>query len=177
MEINEKDIFLFVFYPSKLDEDVFRYIDEGKDRFPQINIYREINDSLGREVSPSVKQKLSGKIPAYKLTVVYELFPWTIEASETNDVNPVLAAATVEVQPENLSKTFIDKEKNIVIRLIGTTKRSRLYVFPVTGDKFGEFSLTLNPGQQKFYFRDSLESKIIENVPEIHSISIEVYPG
>ena len=177
MKITEKDIFYYVFYPSKVDADVFRHIDEGKDKFPQIDVYREIKDSSGQEVSPSVKQKLAGKIPAYKLSQVYELFPWTIEASEAKDVNPVLAAATVEVQSDNLSKTFIDKEKNIIIRLIGTVKRSRLYVFPVSGDKLGEFSLTLNPGQQKFYFKDSLESKIIENVPEIHSISVEVYPG
>jgi hypothetical protein len=176
MEITEKDIFYYIFYPSELEEDKLRYIDESKDRFPQMSVYREINDSLNREVSPAVKNKLAKKIPAYKLPVVYELFPWTIEAAELDKNNPVLAAATVEVPSENLSKTFIDKEKNIIIRLIGTNSRSRLYVFPVSGNKLGEFALTLNPGRQKYYFRDSLESRIIEDVPEVHSISIEVYP-
>lgn len=177
MEITEKDIFYFVFYPSELDEDKLRHIDEGKNRFPQIAVYRDIKDSLSREVSPFVKQKLAGKIPYYKLSVVYELFPWTIEASETGLFKPVLAAASAETPASDLSRTFIDKEKNIIIRLTGTKERSRLYVFPVSGNKLGEFSLTFNPGLQKYYFRDSLESKIIENVPEIHSISIEVYPG
>lgn len=176
MEITEKDIFYYVFYPSELEEDKLRYIDENKDRFPQMSVYREISDSLNREVSPAVKNKLAKKIPAYKLPVVYELFPWTIEAKESKISNSQLAAASKEAVSDSISKTFLDKEKNIIIRLIGTSENSRLYIFSVDGNILGEFGLTINPGNKKFHYKDSREIKTMEDVPEIQSISIELYP-
>lgn len=119
--------------------------------------------------------RIAEKIPAYKLIRVYELFPWTIEAAEYHPHIAVLSAAAAETGPEVLSKTFIDKEKNIIIRLIGTVRTARLFVFPVSGDNLGEFTLTLNPGLQKYHFKDSRETKTLEDLPDITSISIELY--
>jgi hypothetical protein len=176
MFITEKDIFYYVFNPETVSEDKRLFISESEELLPLVNLYTDIKNALGEEISPDLKTKLAAKIPAYKLTKAYELFPWTIEASEYNPSTAVLAAATAETEQAVFSKTFIDKEKNIIIRLIGTVSRARLFVFPVSGEKLGEFTLTLNPGLQKYYFKDSQETKILENLPEINSISIEVYP-
>lgn len=176
MEITEKDIFYFVFKSSLLSPEKMQYLQSKIKDYPQLGIYGDIKNSLNEGITGSLKEKIAKKIPLYKLSVVYELFLWTIEAKESYETTPVLAAASGESTSGNLSKTFIDKEKNIVIRLIGTTKSSKLFVFAVSGNKLEEFSLTLNPCAQQYYFKDSSESKIIENVPEIESISIELYP-
>ncbi len=176
MPITEKDIFYFVFFPDGLSDEKLHHISENQDHYPAVEVYNNIKDELSKDISPSLKTKIAEKIPAYKLTKVYELLPWTIEASEFYLASAVLAAATSESDPGLFSKTFIDKEKNIIIRLIGTVKKARLFVFPVSGEKLGEFTLTLNPGLQKYYFKDSQEIKILENLPGINSISIEVYP-
>ncbi len=176
MKINEKDIFYYVFYPQKLSDEKLQYISENAELYPVAGVYNEIKVSLTGGISSSLKAKIAEKIPAYKLSTAYELFPWTIEASEYNTSTAVLAAATAETELGLLSKTFIDREKNIIIRLIGTVRKARLFVFPVSGEKLGEFTLTLNPGLQRYYFRDSQEIKILEDLPEISSISIEVYP-
>ena len=176
MEITEKDIFYFVFNSSLLTPEKIQYLQSKIKDYPQLGIYRDIKISLNEEISQPLKEKIAQKIPTYKISLVYKLFPWTIEVKEYYETTPVLAAASGESNSANLSKTFIDKEKNIVIRLIGTTKSSKLFVFPVSGNKLEEFSLTLNPGLQQYYFKDSSESKIIENVPDIESISIELYP-
>jgi len=176
MSITEKDIFYSVFYPNKLSDEKLHLIIENQNFSSAVDVYNNIKNSLSKEVSPSLKAKIAEKIPAYKFTRVYELFPWTMEASEFYTSTAVLAAATVDTNSALFSKTFIDKEKNIIIRLIGTVKKARLFVFPVSGEKLGEFTLTLNPGLQKYYFKDSQEIKILENLPDISSISIEVYP-
>ncbi len=176
MLITEKDIFYYVFSPGNLGKEKLRYIAENGVLYPAVEVYSDIKNSLEEEISPSLRTKIAEKIPAYKLTRVYELFSWTIEASEYNTSTAVLAAATAETESGVFSKTFIDKEKNIIIRLIGTVKNARLFVFPVSGEELGEFTLTLNPGLQKYYFKNSQESKILEDLPEISSISIEVYP-
>ncbi len=174
--MTEKDIFYYVFYPDSLSGEKLRQIAANEASYPAIEIFNDVKRSLEEEINPSLKKKIAKKIPAYKITLVYELFPWTIEASEYKSSTAVLAAATADTEPGGFSKTFIDKEKNIIIRLIGTVKKARLYVFPVSGEKLGEFSLTLNPGLQKYYFKDSQETKILEDLPDINSISIEVYP-
>ncbi len=175
MEVTEKDIFYYVFYPGFLDNIKLRYIEGNEEHYPALEVYNDIKNSPYEEISPGLKKKIADKIPDYKLTEIYELFPWTIEVTESNTSNSVLAAA-VKTSSGTFSKTFIDKEKKIIIRLSGNIKSARLFVFPITGEKLEEFSLTFNPGSRKFYFKDSLETKIIEDVPEIHSISIEVYP-
>ena len=176
MFTTEKDIFYYVFSPETINEEKRLFIAESEELSSLVRLYTDIKNGLDEEISPDLKAKISAKIPAYKLTRVYELFPWTIEASEYNSSTAVLAAATAETEQGVFSKTFIDREKNIIIRLIGTMSKARLFVFPVSGEKLGEFTLTLNPGLQKYYFEDSQETKILENLPEISSISIEVYP-
>ncbi len=176
MDITEKDIFNFVFNSSLLPEEKMQYIKNNIESYPQIEIFRDIKISFGEEFPQNLKEKLAQNIPVYKSPVVYELYPRTIEAKDFNEATPLLAAASGEVSPSGLSKTFIDSEKNIMIRLVGTKKRSKLFVFPVSGNKIGEFSLTLNPGYQQYYFKDSFETKIIEDIQDIQSISIELYP-
>lgn len=176
MYITEKDIFYYVFKPETLSEQKRGHIAESEELSSLVELYTDIKNGLNENISPSLKSKIAAKIPAYKLTRVFELFPWTIEASEYNTSTAILAAATADTEQGIFSKTFIDKEKNIIIRLIGTVKKARLFVFPVSGEKLGEFTLTLNPGLQKYYFKDSQETKILEDLPDITSISIEVYP-
>ena len=176
MEITEKDIFDFVFNPEILAGEKLQYLETQKSSFPQVKVFEEIKSSLEDNLSDSVKDKIASKIPAYKKAVVYELFSWTIEAKEYVNQTPVLAAASANESPQTLSKTFVDKEKNILIRLIGNTRSLKLFVFPVAGNALGEFSLTLKPGLQQYYFKDSHETKIIENVPDVQSISIELFP-
>ncbi len=176
MFITEKDIFYYVFSPGNLGEEKLRFITENEELYPAIEVYLDAKNSLSEEVSLSLKKKIAEKIPAYKITEVIELFPWTIEAVEFNAPPSVLVAATAKTEPGVFSKTYVDKEKNLIIRLIGTVKKARLFVFPVSGEKLGEFTLTLNPGLQKFYFKDSQEIKILDDLPEITSISIELYP-
>ncbi len=176
MFITEKDIFYYVFNPGMLSEEKRRSIADSEDLYPVVDLYNDIKNGLDEKISQSLKYKIAEKVPAYKLTKIYELFPWTIEASEYNTSTAVLAAATAETESGVFSKTFIDREKNIIIRLIGTVKKARLFVFPVSGEKLGEFMLTFNPGLQKYYFKDSQETKILEDLPDITSISIEVYP-
>ncbi len=174
--MTEEDIFYYMFYPERLTEEKLLHIAGSEEDYDVVELYKEIKNFLEEKISPALKIKIAEKIPSYRLSHVYELSPWTIEASEFNTSVAVLSAATAETEPKVFSKTFIDPEKNIIIRLIGTVRSARLFVFPVSGEKLGEFTLTLNPGLQKYYFKDSHETKILEDLPEIRSISVEVYP-
>ena len=57
MLITEKDIFYYVFSLVNLEEEKVRHIADNEADFPEVEVYKDIFNSLGKELSPCNQKK------------------------------------------------------------------------------------------------------------------------
>ncbi|HAB54406.1 MAG TPA: hypothetical protein DCE80_19870, partial [Ignavibacteriales bacterium] len=75
MNISERDIFNFVFYPKNLSTEKVTYLKNSKVFDEEIDFYRSLKKSLEEELTEDLKQKLAEKIPLYVPLKIFILYP------------------------------------------------------------------------------------------------------
>ena len=65
LEIKEIDLFYYVFSPGELSPEKKEVIRSDERSFNEINFYRDLCESLRKNLNDSLKKKISQRIPEY----------------------------------------------------------------------------------------------------------------
>ena len=167
MIINEQDLFAYVFFPESLGLDKKQTIESDKSLNEDIEFYRQLKLNSESSLSTDIKKKLAEKISAYKLADIIELYPLR-DVIPQNKNGIRLAASTKELTPKTITKTFVDSEKEYLIKVLNYGNETKIFVFSTKDEIVRNFDVVFEPKNLTFHFEDNSEPLIIN-----HSIDAE----
>lgn len=172
MIIDEQDIFNFVFFPNNVSEEKTKLLETDKSFSEAIEFYNQLKLNSERELTNSVKKKLAEKIPAYKLTHVIVLHPLNALTLRTQN-DSRMAAATRELIPKTTTKTFVDSDKDYLIKVLNYGNETKVFVFSTKDEEVKNFDIVIEPQNLKFHFEDNSEPLIINQSVDAEKIQLK----
>ncbi|MCH7771075.1 MAG: hypothetical protein IIA49_08680, partial [Bacteroidetes bacterium] len=164
INIDERDIFNFVFFNDLLSEEKIRYIENNEEKIEGINFYRNLKKSITEPLSKEIKEKIAAKIPVYKTSKIIKLYPVKDELEKKLSEVPILAAASPEQQPAVSAQSFIDEDKTFLIRLLRMDNKTKIFTFPITHTDIKDFNIILYPEERTYSIHNG-EPIEIESTP------------
>lgn len=172
MKITEQDIFRFVFYKDSLDESKKLFLAESSLFKNAIEFYQKLKDSFTVEIPIAVKKMIAEKIPSYEFSNVINLFRVDPEIKKKKQDVLVLAAAS-EKKEESCFSSFMDENKEYLVRLEESENRSRIFVFSTRSEHLKNFTLTILPSDKKIPVANNSQPIELNERIEIDSFQIE----
>lgn len=170
--IEEQDIFNYIFFPDQLNADKKNLIESDKTFQEPLEFYKALKQNSEKEPSSSLRKKIALKIPAYKLTDVVELYPLK-ESYRTNQNGFRLAAASKELTPKMTTRTFVDKEKDYVIKVLNYSNETKVFVFSTKDEVVKDFDIIIEPQNLKYHFEDNSEPLVIPHLVAAEKIQLK----
>jgi hypothetical protein len=172
MNINEQDIFKYVFSPQTLSEEKREYL-RGNEKFKnQILYYKSVKDAINSETSFNLKKKIAAKIPAYTFANVFKLNQVKHENEDSGKV--IFAAKTKDETLQIKTKTFIDDENNFLVRVINFAGSTKIYLFTPTNDKVENISIKIFPSSEEYFMNDNDAPLLIDKRIDVESIELRI---
>lgn len=150
MKITERDIFNFVFFKENLTVEKMEYLKHSKEFVEEIDFYLSLKQSFDVELNDDIKQRIANKISVYVPSKIFLLFPIEKQIKRRLNNKSVLAAATSETSAEFEVKTYIDENKQYLVRLLNSKNHSKIYVFSTSEEVLRNFQVIIKPSGQKF---------------------------
>ena len=166
MNISEKDLFNYVFFPDSLSKQKCKQIVENKHKFSfEISFLAEYKENLKEKVSDKIIEKILSKLEAFNNRV-------GIVLEKTN--NPrlfhseqlVLAAESPILEQKLRTDTFED---------ITDKQQNRIFIFNKDNSEMKNVKINIEPSGKSFVLESSFKPFIISPKQEINRISI--YPN
>jgi hypothetical protein len=173
IKITEIDLFRFVFFTDKLSNEKRELLENSKRFETEINFYNQLRVSMQTNLSFSVKQKLTEKIPAYKFDRIFDLHPQESKLTKRKNDVLVLAAASPDVQTGVTVKTFIDDEKNLLIKFLNFGDHSKVYIFSANDEVLTNFKVKFLPQNIEYILKNNTEPLRTEITSDPDLIRVE----
>ena len=154
MTITEKDIFNYVFFKDTLDKEKITEIEEDNKMLSQIDFYKELKKNLLQDISNDTKKKLNAKIQAYNLADVITLFPQELPDTSKR-IKLLKYAAASEMENASSVLTYINEDKNYLVRLHKDENKYKIFVFSTLQDKLKNLQLTFSPSGEIISLKDN----------------------
>lgn len=172
MIIDEIDIFNYVFFLANLSDEKRKQLESDKSFNDAIEFYKQLKLNSESEPPSSVRKKLAEKIPAYKLTDVIELYP-LVEPRKQVQNGSRLAASTKELTPKISTKTFVDNEKEYLIKVMSIDNETKVFVFSTNDQIIKDFDIVIKPNNLIFHLEDNSEPLIINQSIDVEKIQLK----
>jgi hypothetical protein len=173
MIIDEQDLFAYVFFPENLETDKKQAIESDEALKESIVFYKQLK--LNSESGPSsdIKKKLAEKISAYKLADIVELYPLRdLVPQNKNGIR--LAASTKELTSKTTTKTFVDSDKEYLIKVMNYGTETKVFVFSTKNEIVRNFDLIIEPQKLTYHLEDNSEPLIVPHHVNAEKIQLKL---
>lgn len=172
MSINEKELFLFVFYPDKLSRENFEYINNNKKVFnEELGLLNSLKIMENESVSDIILQKIYHKIKEKQNRNLIEL---NKDLNSNDDLSRlVLAADSPTLDRVSQTETFRDKDSHYLIKVISNNDSNKLFIFNDENAELRDFTITIKPSGNTYKIDSSTEPLLIQPKEIIEKISLE----
>ncbi|MDP2303842.1 MAG: hypothetical protein Q8N03_15610 [Ignavibacteria bacterium] len=169
--IDEQDLFNYVFFPSSVSGEKKELIESDISFDAVLDFYRQLR--LNSEIKPDeeLQRKIASKIPAYNLSNVIQLFDLK-EPIVTKLNRNRLVADSKELKPKMTTKTFVDNDKEYLIKVLNYEGHTKIFVFSTKDEVVKNFDIIIEPHNLKFHFDDNSEPLKIEHSIQAEKIEI-----
>lgn len=171
IEISEQDVFNYVFFKDRVSSEKIQLIEVSKDYSEVINFYIELKRSQDQPLAIEIKNKLASKIPAYSKANIVNLHPLKVNIQITTNGNR-LAADSKELKPKMTTKTFVDNDKEYMIKVLNYGGITKVFVFSTKDEVVNNFDIVIEPHNLVFHFDDNSEPLKIEKDIEAEKIEL-----
>jgi hypothetical protein len=172
--IQEQDLFNYVFFPGNLENNKTNIIDSDNSFKEIIDFYHTIKNDSGRIIDDHLRKKIAAKIPAYTLssTVYLKLFK-KIKVPKAN--NSRIAADSKDLIAKMATKTFIDNDKEYLIKVLNYGEITKIFIFSTIKEKITNFDIVIEPQHLIYHFDDNSEPLKVDKIIEVESINLVFY--
>lgn len=173
MIIDEQDIFTFVFFPEKLDDEKIKMIESQSIFSDATEFYKQLKLNSEKKPSEEIKTKLALKIPAYKLEYLVDLYPLKDIIPQIQNGSRMAAGAKV-LTPKTSTKTFVDRDKEYLIKVVNYEEQTKVFVFSTKDEEVKNFDLMIEPKNLTFHFEDNSEPLVINHLIDAEKIQLKL---
>jgi len=171
LKITERDIFNFVFYPGLLNKEIKAFLASIEESSDAITFYKELKSELEDNLTNEIRAKIKNKIPAYHPLNIIDLHALK-EPKDKRQNGSRLAAASTELKPKMTTKTFVDNDKEYLIKVLNYGDKTKVFVFSTKDEVVKNFDIIIEPHNLKFHFEDNSEPLKINHLIDAEKIEI-----
>lgn len=168
--IDEQDLFNYVFFPDTLEKEITLLIESDSTWADIIEFYKHLKADSKNMPDDSLKRKLASKIPAYSLSNIIQLY--ALKETARPKQNGRLAAASTELKPGISTKTFIDGDKEFLIKVLSSDNKTKVFVFSTKEEVVKDFDLIIEPKELEYHMEDNSQPLEIKGPIEIDKIEL-----
>lgn len=165
--IDEQDLFNYVFYPKSISIKKKELIKSDILFGEIISFYTKLRLNTENETDNSLKEKIANRIPAYRIANIIHFIELKLPVVIRQNGNR-LAADSKELKPRMTTKSFVDNDKEYLIKILNYEEMTKVFVFSTKDEVVRNFDIIIEPGNLKYHFEDNSEPLIID-----HSIDAE----
>lgn len=169
--IDEQDLFTFIFFPESISPEKRIIIESDKSFAEILEFYRHLKANSVHTVDDNLKKMIASKIPAYSLDNVIHLYALT-DAKLPKQNGNRLAAGSTELKPKMTTKTFVDNDKEYLIKVLNYGDNTKVFVFSTKDEVVKNFDIVIEPHSIKYHFEDNSEPLKIDKAIEAEKIEI-----
>lgn len=171
MEIGEKDIFYYVFYPENLETEKLDYIKKNKELFSkEISLYENSKNSIEKPVPNVILEKIYKKIEENQGKTEIELYKFEINQNAYQKYRTLAADSPEEEQKDVTVDTYIDPGNNYIIKVLNFENKNKIYVFEKDQEELENFTLKIFPSGKIYKGLTSSKPLIIEPKADVEKI-------
>jgi len=174
LNINEQDIFKYVFSPQLLNEEKREYLRGNEKYESQVLYYESVKNAVNSETSFDLKKKIAAKIPDYTLANVFTLYPVKYSEGKEKSGKAIFAAKTKEESPKLKTCTFTDDERKYLVRIISYEKSTRVYLFSTENDLVKNITIKISPTGEEVYMNNNSTPLVIDKRIDVESIELRI---
>ena len=171
MIISEQDLFCYVFFPKSVPTEKKEIIGTDQSFEEILEFYRQLKSNTEIKPDESLKRKIASKIPAYSLSNVIQLYSLKDPVVQKQNGNR-LAAGSTELKPKMTTKTFVDNDKEYLIKVLNYGNQTKVFVFSTKDEVVKNFDIIIEPNNLRFHFEDNTEPLKIEHSIEAEKIEL-----
>ncbi len=160
MNITEQDIFNFVYYPGKLNEEKKEYISSNRNLFEeQIRFCEETKAQLDNTEDGQPHTYILNKKPPVKIK---------------EKPKYKLAADSISLDKSIRTETYIDASNNILAKVVFYPDKTKIFILSKENKPLNNFKLTIKPANKTYQIESSNEPLELPEGVEIDGINIEI---
>lgn len=169
--IDEQELFNYVFFPQSVADEKVEKIASDNSFEEVIEFYRNLKSNSENSPDDVLKSKIAQKISAYSLSNVIRLYALKDRTQNKQNANR-LAADSKEMRPKMVTKTFVDNDKEYLIKVLNYGGQTKVFVFSTKDEVVKNFDIIIEPNNLKYHFDDNSEPLKIEH--NIDAAKIEI---
>jgi hypothetical protein len=174
MNISEKELFYFIFYPDKLSEEVTEFIKMNIDIYKdEIDLLKLTKATMNEKVPEDILKKIHQKIKDYEDTS-FVVLKKVDNNTEIDNELLALAADSPKIENSNTVATYADKNSKYLVKIISNTTENRLHIFNKDNEEIKNFQITILPSGTTFDIESSNTHLVVKPMQEIASISFNL---
>jgi hypothetical protein len=168
IEITEIDLFTFALFRDELNKEKKEYIEENIGMFQeQIELIKQSQSPLKDELKEDAISKIS--LPPIRKEVI--VFPLIYEITVPEEATLTLAAKSTDAEIKPLTRTFIDKQKSFLLKLIHEKGITKIFLFDSEGRSIEKYKLVIHPANKEIISTDNI-SIMEKELVDIETISV-----
>lgn len=171
MIIDEQDLFTYIFFPESVSPEKKDIIESDKSFEAILEFYRQLKSNSMITTDDKLKKMIVVKIPAYSLENVIRLYALTEPVVSKQNGNR-LAAGSTELKPKMTTKTFVDNNKEYLIKVLNYGDNTKVFVFSTKDEVVKNFDIVIEPHNLKYHFEDNSEPLKIDKSIEAEKIEL-----
>ncbi|MDT3697623.1 MAG: hypothetical protein ROY99_14660 [Ignavibacterium sp.] len=168
--ITEQDLFNYVFFNNQISDEIKQIIENDNSFAEALEFYSMLKIESVNKPDESLKKKIAEKIPAYSLPNIIYLYQ--LKAPEIKQNGNKFAADSKELKPKMTTKTFVDNDKEYLIKVLNYGDLTKVFVFSTKDDVVKNFDIVIEPNNIIYHFDDNSEPLKIDKVIEAEKIEI-----
>lgn len=169
--IDEQDLFNHIFFPESLSSMKKEIIDTDESFEVILDFYRNLKTNSESNFDDLLKKKIASKIPAYSLSNVINLYALK-ELNMPKQNGNRLAADSKELKPKMTTKTFVDNDKEYLIKVLNYGDLTKVFVFSTKDEVVKNFDIVIEPNNMIYHFDDNSEPLEIDKLIQTDSITL-----
>lgn len=169
--VDEQDLFTFIFFPESVSPEKKDIIESDKSYEEILEFYRQLKSNSMISTDDKLKKMIASKIPAYGIEKVIRLYALTEPVALRQNGNR-FAAGSTELKPKMTTKTFVDNDKEYLIKVLNYGDNTKVFVFSTKDEIVKNFDIIIEPHNLKFHFEDNTEPLKIDKSIEAEKIEI-----
>ncbi len=170
--ISEQDLFNYVFFNNQISDKIKLTIENDNSYSEALELYKALKTESENKPDELFKKKLAEKIPAYSLSNVIHLYQ--LKDPEIKQNGNRLAADSRELKPKMTTKTFVDNDKEYLIKVLNYDDITKVFVFSTQQEVIKNFEIVIQPQNKKYHCEDNSMPLELSTPVEAESIQIEL---
>ena len=138
-----------------------------------MDFYKQLKINSNRAQNDSLKRLIAKKITAYTLSNIISLHPLKAPVIQKRNQSR-LAADSIDLSPKMTTKTFVDNEKEYLIKVLSSEETTKIFVFSTNDEVVKDFDILIEPQNLKYHCEDNSEPLQIDQLVDPEKIQLQL---